>query len=93
MLRLLKFVNGILDFEEIRLNYIMILYKVKENFGKLLEYLLSKFKVNLKLDIYNSFKKILEFIRIVNIFVIENFVFLFIKVDIIKVEFLYLGKY
>lgn len=82
-----------LDFEEIRLNYILILYKVKENLVKLLEYLLSEFKVNLKLDIYNSFKKILEFIRIVNIFVIENFVFLFIKVDIIKVEFLYLGKY
>lgn len=79
-----------LDFEEIRLNYILILYKVKENLEKLLEYLLSEFKVNLKLDIYNSFKKILEFIRIVNIFVIENFVFLFIKVDIIKVEFLYL---
>lgn len=82
-----------LDFEEIRLNYILILYKVKENLVKLLEYLLSEFKVNLKLDIYNSFKKILEFIRIVNIFVIENFVFLFIKVDIIKVEFLDLGKY
>lgn len=79
-----------LDFEEIRLNYILILYKVKENLEKLLEYLLSEFKVNLKLDIYNSFKKILEFIRIVNIFVIENFVILFIKVDIIKVEFLYL---
>lgn len=79
-----------LDFEEIRLNYILILYKVKENLVKLLEYLLSEFKVNLKLDIYNSFKKILEFIRIVNIFVIENFVILFIKVDIIKVEFLYL---
>lgn len=79
-----------LDFEEIRLNYILILYKVKENLEKLLEYLLSEFKVNLKLDIYNSFKKILEFISIVNIFVIENFVFLFIKVDIIKVEFLYL---
>lgn len=90
MLRLLKFVNGMLDFEEIRLNYILILYKVKENLEKLLEYLLSEFKVNLKLDIYNSFKKILEFIRIVNIFVIENFVILFIKVDIIKVEFLYL---
>lgn len=82
-----------LDFEEIRLNYILILYKVKENLEKLLEYLLSEFKVNLKLDIYNSFKKILEFIRIVNIFVIENFVILFIKVDIIKVEFLDLGKY
>lgn len=79
-----------LDFEEIRFNYILILYKVKENLEKLLEYLLSEFKVNLKLDIYNSFKKILEFIRIVNIFVIENFVILFIKVDIIKVEFLYL---
>lgn len=79
-----------LDFEEIRLNYILILYKVKENLVKLLEYLLSEFKVNLKLDIYNSFKKILELIRIVNIFVIENFVILFIKVDIIKVEFLYL---
>lgn len=90
MLRLLKFVNGMLDFEEIRFNYILILYKVKENLEKLLEYLLSEFKVNLKLDIYNSFKKILEFIRIVNIFVIENFVILFIKVDIIKVEFLYL---
>lgn len=82
-----------LDFEEIRFNYILILYKVKENLEKLLEYLLSEFKVNLKLDIYNSFKKILEFIRIVNIFVIENFFCLFIKVDIIKVEFLYLGKY
>lgn len=79
-----------LDFEEIRLNYILILYKVKENLVKLLEYLLSKLKVKLKLDIYNSFKKILEFIKIVNIFVIENFVILFIKVDIIKVEFLYL---
>lgn len=92
LLRLLKSANGTSDSEETRLNYISTLHKVKENLAKLSEYPLSEFKVNLKSDIHNSFKKTLEFTRIANISVTENSIFLPTKVDIIKAEFSHLGK-
>lgn len=49
------FVNEMLDFDELWLNYILIFYKVKENIVKMLEYLLSEIVFILKLEILNSF--------------------------------------
>lgn len=49
------FVNEMLDFDELWLNYILIFYKVKENIVKMLEYLLSEIVFILKLEIWNSF--------------------------------------
>lgn len=51
----LMFVNEMLDFDELWLNYILIFYKVKENIVKMLEYLLSEIVFILKLEILNSF--------------------------------------
>lgn len=51
----LMFVNEMLDFDELWLNYILIFYKVKENIVKMLEYLLSEIVFILKLEIWNSF--------------------------------------
>lgn len=66
---------------------------MKENLAKLSEYPVSEFKVTLKSEIHNSFKKTLEFSKIANISVTQNSRPLPKKVDIIKAEFSLMWKH